>query len=86
MKTITQLAMAPDATEGMIYCAVGQNGWGKNPNAVKALRTARRNGSKGKYSVHLVNADCSIDQIDGTLYYDSKREGIKIQLATITVR
>lgn len=70
----------------MTYCAIGQNGWGKSPDAVMALKRARQNGSSGKYILHLVNDGCEVDQIDGTLYYDSKRDGVNLALATVTLR
>ena len=62
----------------MTYCAIGENGWGKSPDAVAALKNARHNGSSGKYMVHLVNVGCEVDPIDGKLYYDSKAEGTKL--------
>jgi hypothetical protein len=75
------LASLPDAPQGLCYVAIGAYCWGKSPNAKKAAENARSNGSAGPYAIHLVNKECDIDSVDGTLYYNSKAEGIKLNIA-----
>lgn len=75
------LASLPDATEGLTYCCIGANCWGKNKNATKAAINARKEGDSGEYVIHLINEDCEIDPLEGTLYYNSKTPNIKLSIA-----
>jgi hypothetical protein len=84
--TLDGIKQLPDATSGLCYVAIGAFCWGKDKNAAKAIKHARSNGSSGIYILHLVNEGAEINSVDGTLWYNSKLEGIKLSLATIKVR
>ncbi len=86
--TITRatLLALPRAGVGLAYVAVGAYCWGRSPDAVKALSSARDNGGAGLFTMHLVNEDCEIDQIDGTLFYNSKLPGIRVKFAVVRMR
>lgn len=72
----------PDAQDNMIYVVTGPFCWGKNKNATKAAQNSYSNGWKGEYKIHLVNDNCEINSVDGTLYYNSKNSSIRMNIAT----
>ncbi len=71
----------PEAPLYYTYICIGSYCWGKSKSAVLAARIARENGSKGEYIIHLVNEEAEVDQINGTLYYNSRVKGIRIHIA-----
>jgi hypothetical protein len=75
------LSQLPDVSGELTYVVIGAYCWGKDTNAAKAAKNARFNGGKGKYTIHLANKDCEVDQVDGTLWHNSKMEGVKTNLA-----
>jgi hypothetical protein len=81
MKVITwaQVRAIPDAAAGLHYVTVGCNGWGRSRNAEQSMRLARSNGGKGVYTLHLVNKEAEVDDIDGMLRYNSKCPGVKVR-------
>lgn len=70
------------APEGLSYIVIGPYCWGKAKTAVQAAQIARSEGGKGTYILHLVNSGAEIDGVSGTLYYNSKQEGIKVNIAS----
>lgn len=77
----TLLASLPDATAGLQYYVVGAYCWGRDINAVKAAKHARSWGSKGSYTIHLMNDTAKVDSIDGTVWHNSKFPGVKPNIA-----
>lgn len=73
------------APEGLVYVVIGPYCWGKGPTETQAFLNARKNGGKGIYTLHLLNAGCEIDQVTGAVYYNSK-ENSGIRVAYTTVR
>lgn len=86
--TITRAALLalPRAPDGLTYVSIGAYCWGRSPDAVKALASARENGGAGLFTMHLVNAECEIDQVSGALYYNSQIPGIRLSFAVVRMR
>ena len=69
-----------DSPDGLMYYCVGPYCWGRDKNALKSAKNARYNGGKGIYSIHLVNNTAEVDSISGGIYYNSKLDGVKINI------
>ncbi len=76
--TQAQLDSLEPAKDGFKWFAIGPNCWGRGTTAKRAFANARMNGGKGNYSLHLVNEGAEVDPVRGTLFYDSKADGIKV--------
>jgi dihydroxyacetone kinase len=75
------LAALPDASKGLVYICIGANCWGQALNAKLAAERARSEGSAGEYIIHAVGNGAEVDQVNGTLYYNSKVAGTQVGIA-----
>lgn len=75
------LATLVDAGAGLTYVVIGAYCWGADKNAATAAKNARSNGGRGAFTIHLANEGAEVDQVNGTLWHNSKFEGVKINIA-----
>lgn len=84
--TIGNLKQLPPASGRLVYFVIGPNAWGKGINAFTAFENAKKNGGKGKYTLHLVNESAEVDPVNGTLYFQKSATGLRINIGTINAR
>jgi len=82
MKEVRALNTAPD---GLWFVAIGQFVWAGSVEAAEAIQKASRDGGRGRYFLHLVNTDCTVSPVDGTLSYNSQTPGIIVPFGWVLV-